>query len=81
MRPETLGPLTFGEHQELSLELANAFSKLSELLAIVTEIYGPNNQAAFTFVKTVESLERLRHDMRAQAGQDCPGHETAHLYQ
>ena len=81
MRPDTPNPLTFDEHRELAGELRSATIKLRELYAIIAEIYGPNNQAAFSFGKTVESLDRLCADMRAQASQDCPGHDANQLYE
>ena len=54
---------------------------LRELFAIVNDIYGPNSQAAFSFGKTVESLDRLCTEMRQQAIQDCPGLGAERLYE
>ena len=81
MRPDAPHPLTFEEHRELAGELRSATKKLRELSAIVAEIYGPNNQAAFSFGKAVESLDRLCAEMRAQAAQDWPDQDTAQLYE
>jgi hypothetical protein len=81
MRPDPPDPLTFEEHRELACELRGASKRLRELCAIVADIYGPNNQAAFSFGKAVEAVDRLCADMRAQAAQDCPGRDGAHLYE
>ena len=50
---------------------------LSEMFA---EIYGPQNQAAFTFARVAEALDRLCRDMQVQAAHDCPGAEIDKLY-
>jgi|KBSMisStaDraftv2_1062788.scaffolds.fasta_scaffold1821289_2 hypothetical protein len=81
MRPDTANPLSFEEHRELAAELRSASMKLRELFAIINNIYGPNNQAAFSFGKTVESLERLCAELRLQAAQDCPGRDAERFYE
>jgi hypothetical protein len=43
-------------------------------------VYGPQNQAAFDFVKTAESIDRLCEDLQAQAAHDWPGHPTEGFY-
>jgi hypothetical protein len=73
MRPETLSPLTADEHRELGRELQVAHRRLAELANVVVGIYGPNNQAAFSFARLVEDIDRLRRDLQAQAVQDLPG--------
>jgi hypothetical protein len=80
MRPESLNPLTLEEHRQLGAELRGARSRLHELCELVTSIYGPQNRAAFEFVKTAESVDRLCQDLQAQAAQDWPGHPTEDFY-
>ena len=80
MRPESLNPLTLEEHRELGAELRGMRSRLHELSALVMEVYGPQNRAAFDFVKIAESMDRLCQDIEAQAGHDWPGHPTRGLY-
>ena len=43
-------------------------------------VYGPQNRAAFDFVKAVECVDRLCQDLQAQAAQDWPGHPTEGFY-
>jgi hypothetical protein len=81
MRTDTADPLSFEEHRDLAGELRSVGMKLRELFAIVNDIYGPNSQAAFSFGKTVESLDRLCTEMRQQAVQDCPGRGAERLYE
>jgi hypothetical protein len=73
-------PLSLEEHQELGTELRNTRARLHQLCDLVAAVYGPNNQAAFTFVKAVEALDRLSLDMQAQANQDLPGVRAETLY-
>ncbi len=80
MRPESLNPLTLEEHRELGAELRGTRLRLRELCALVVSVYGPQNRAAFDFVKTAESMDRLCQDMQAQAALDCPGHPTEGFY-
>ena len=80
MRPETFLPLTLEEHRELGLELKKASARLRELAALVQTVYGPQNQAAFTFQRLTDSLDRLCGDLQAQANEDLPGFNTDGLY-
>jgi hypothetical protein len=80
MRPETPLPLTLEEHRELARELRSHHARLRALSSLVATVYGPNNQAAFTFQKVAETVERLCNDMQAQAAQDCPGYPLDNLY-
>jgi hypothetical protein len=47
---------------------------------VVSEVYGPNNQAAFSFSKAADALDRLCVDMQAQAARDWPGYHTDGFY-
>lgn len=81
MRQGTPIPLTFEEHRELGGEIRKARAKLHQLCDLVVAVYGPNNQAAFTFAKAVEAVDRLSLDLKAQAQSDLPGYPTDSLYQ
>jgi len=80
MRPGTIIPLTLEEHRDLGAEIRTARVRLRQLCDLVVGVYGPNSQAAFTFIKAVEYLDRLNEDLRAQAAQDLPGFPVAQLY-
>jgi hypothetical protein len=80
MRPGTSIPLTLEEHRELGAEIRAARVRMRQLCDLVMGVYGSNNQAAFTFLKAVENLDRLNHDLRAQAAQDLPGYPADKLY-
>jgi hypothetical protein len=73
-------PLTLDEHKELAVELRATNARLHELCNLVVSVYGPNAQAAFTFIKAAELVERLCHDMQAQAIEDCRGYPVEKLY-
>jgi hypothetical protein len=73
MRPENHVPLTLEEHRELGREMRAANARLRQLCALVVDVYGPDNRAAFSFLKTLEAIDRLCHDLQAQAGQDASG--------
>jgi len=68
------------EHRELGRELRAANARLQELCKVVVSVYGPNTQASFTFLKLAENLDRLCHDLQAQARQDLPGFPIDSLY-
>ena len=74
-------PLTLEEHRELSQEVSAASRRLHELCDLVHGVYGPNNQAAFTFLKVIHELDRLCLDLQAQAQKDLPGCDVEDLYQ
>lgn len=80
MRPETPLPLTLDEHRELARELRSNNARMRELYELVVSVYGPNNQAAFTFQKAADAIDRLCKDMQAQAAQDYPGYPIGSLY-
>jgi len=80
MRPERPQPLTRDEHMELGRELRQARIKLNELAALVVEVYGPQNQSAFTFQKIIEALDMLSEDMQAQAAEDLRGQRADGIY-
>ena len=80
MRPERPQPLTRDEHMELGRELRQARIKLNELAALVVEVYGPQNQSAFTFQKIIEALDMLSEDMQAQAAEDRRGQRADGIY-
>jgi hypothetical protein len=80
MRPETSTPLTLEEHRELSREIRAARARLRELCNVVVGVYGPNNRAAFSFLKITDGVDRLCQDLQAQVSQDYPGHDVDNLY-
>ena len=80
MRPENPVPLTLEEHRELGREVRTANARLRQLCALVVDVYGPNNRAAFSFLKTVETVQRLCHDLQTQAAEDAPGLLTDDIY-
>jgi hypothetical protein len=80
MRPETSIPLTLEEHRELSREVRAARARLRELCNVVVGVYGPNNRAAFSFLKITDAMERLSQDLQAQVAQDYPGSSVDDLY-
>jgi hypothetical protein len=80
MRPQMPVPLTLEEHMELGRELRQTRARLHELSLVVTDVYGPRNQAAFTFQKLAEAMDRLCGDLEAQAAEDLPGQSVAGLY-
>jgi hypothetical protein len=55
-------------------------ARLQELCKVVVSVYGPNTQAAFTFLKAAEQVNRLCHDLQAQAAKDLPGYPIDGLY-
>ena len=80
MRQQAPVPLTLEEHRELGREMRAANARLQELCKVVVSVYGPNNQASFTFLKVAENLGRLCQDLQAQAAQDLPGYSVEGLY-
>jgi len=80
MRPETSIPLTLEEHRELSREVRAARARLRELCNVVVGVYGPNNRAAFSFLKITDAMERLSQDLQAQGAQDYPGSSVDDFY-
>jgi dihydrodipicolinate synthase/N-acetylneuraminate lyase len=80
MRPAESIPLTLEEHRELGDALRKARVRIQELGALVAEVYGTNSQAAFSFAKAAEALDRLCVDMQTQAVRDWPGFHTDGFY-
>jgi len=80
MRPQTPVPLTLEEHRELGAEMRATNARLQELCKVVVSVYGPNNNAAFAFLKVAEQVNRLCQDLQAQAAKDLPGYPTEGLY-
>jgi hypothetical protein len=80
MRPETSSPLTLEEHRELSREIRAARARLRELCDVVVGVYGPNNRAAFSFLRITDGMERLCQDLQTQVSQDYPGYNVDGLY-
>jgi hypothetical protein len=80
MRPETSSPLTLEEHRELSREIRAARARLSELCNVVVGVYGPNNRAAFSFLRVADDINRLCQDLHAQLSRDYPGPDVDDLY-
>ena len=72
MRRETANPLTSQEHRQLGSEIRATNARLHRLCDFVVAVYGPNNRAAFSFLKTVEAMDRLCVDLEGQANRDCP---------
>ncbi len=68
------------EHRQLALELQSTHARMRALSEMFAGIYGPQNQAAFTFARVTEALDRLCRDVRAQAALDCPGTDVDKLY-
>ena len=77
---ERPAPLTLEEHRELALELQSANARMRSLAQMFASVYGPQNQAAFTFGRVAETLDRLCRDMQVQAAKDCPGTDVDKLY-
>ena len=80
MRPQTPAPLTLEEHRELGAEMRAVNARLQELCKVVVGVYGPNAQAAFTFLKVAEHMQRLCEDLQAQAARDLPGYSIDGIY-
>ena len=80
MRPENPVPLTLEEHRELGREMRATNLRLRQLCVLVVDVYGPNNPAVFSFLKTLEAVQQLCHDLQTQAAQDAPGLFTDDIY-
>jgi hypothetical protein len=81
MGREIFIPLTLDEHRELGREMRATTLRLRSFCDLVVQVYGPNNLAAFAFLKTLESLDRVNFELQAQARQDLPGHEKDNFYE
>jgi hypothetical protein len=54
--------------------------RLRVLCDLVVGVYGPNNRAAFSFLKAMDAIERLEQDLATQAMHDLPGYPSNDLY-
>jgi hypothetical protein len=68
------------EHRELSREMRTARARLRELCDVVVGVYGPNNRAAFSFLKVTDGMDRLCQDLQTQVSHDYPGYNVDDLY-
>ena len=80
MRPHTPVPLTLEEHRELGAEMRAMNARVQELCKVIVSVYGPNTQAAFTFLKVAENVQRLCQDLQTQASHDLPGFPIDGIY-
>ena len=80
MHPETSTPLTLEEHLELSREIRAVRVRMRELCDLVVGVYGPNNRAAFSFLRTVDLMDRLCQNLQTQVSQDYPIPDVDDLY-
>ena len=64
----------------MSLEIRAVRARLRELCDVVVGVYGPNNRAAFTFLRTTDAMDRLCQNLQAQVSQDYPGPDVDDLY-
>ena len=80
MRPHSPVPLTLEEHRELGAEMRSTYTRLQELRKMVVSVYGPHTQAAFSFLKMAEQMNRLCQDLQAQAAKDLPDYPVDGLY-
>jgi hypothetical protein len=80
MRPKSPVPLTVEEHRELGAEMRSTNARLQELCKLVVSVYGPQTQAAFSFLKMADQMNRLCQDLQAQAAKDLPDYPVDGLY-
>jgi hypothetical protein len=80
MRPENVVPLTLEEHRELSHEMKASAARLRQLCGLVVSVYGPQNRAGFSFMKAMDALEHLHHELANQACEDLKGRGVDGLY-
>jgi hypothetical protein len=72
--------LTMEEHRQLGAQVSEAHVRLAELCKLIVTVYGPTNRASFSFLKTMEAMDRLCQDLQTQAIKDLPGYRTEGLY-
>jgi hypothetical protein len=53
---------------------------MRELCDVVVGVYGPNNRAAFSFLRVTDAMDRLCQNLQAQVSQDYPGPDVDDLY-
>jgi hypothetical protein len=73
-------PLTLDEHRELGRDMQANTARLRSLCDLIVQVYGPQNLAAFNFLKAMEALDRVNYELQAQAVHDLPGHEKDIFY-
>ena len=64
----------------MSLEIRAARVRMRELCDVVVGVYGPNNRAAFSFLRLTDAMDRLCQNLQAQVSQDYPGPDVEDLY-
>jgi hypothetical protein len=72
--------LTIDEHIELGNELKKTTARMRQLCGLVVSVYGPQSLPGFGFMRTMETLDRLRAEMEAQAARDLQGYASKNLY-
>ena len=55
-------------------------ARLRSLCDLIVQVYGPNSIPAFTFLKAMETLDRVNYELQTQATLDLPGHEKDVFY-
>jgi len=80
MHTKLSNPLSIEEHRQLGHEISAANARLRELCKLVVTVYGPQNRAAFSFLKAADAVERLCHELQAQVVKDHPGYSTEKFY-
>jgi hypothetical protein len=80
MHPEASSSLTLEEHRQLSLEIRATRARLRALCKVVVDVYGPNNRAAFSFLRITDAMERLSQDLQTQVLEDYRGYNVDDLY-
>ena len=80
VRTENPISLTIDEHRELGREMKATAKRLRVLCDLVVGVYGPNNRAAFSFLKAIDAIDRLEQDLATQAMHDLPGYPSNDLY-
>ena len=80
VRAEKPISLTIDEHRELGREIKATAKRLRVLCDLTVGVYGPNNRAAFSFLKALNAIERLQQDLATQAIHDLPGYPSNDLY-
>jgi hypothetical protein len=72
--------LNIDEHIELGNELKKTTARMRQLCGLVVSVYGPQSLPGFGFMRTMETLDRLRAEMEAQAARDLQGYAAKNLY-
>ena len=60
----------------MSREMRQVTRRLRALCELVVGVYGPQSRAAFSFLRTLEDVERLNQDLNTQSIHDgYPGND------